>query len=916
MKYDVGILGRYNNSNWGGSLTVLVTYSTISDMGFKAKLLKVKGHDDDKNVIYNRLCDFTKVLINNPMPPKDWNRYFSNFLLCSDWTLYKNWFLPLDMRMFSWVEKNNIISMAASFGTETGNYDKSDYPMLYSYLKRFRHLSIREKFGLDLCKKIGIDHAVIMPDPIFSQGKEYYYKIAQAYSHKSIEGKYAAVYLLDMSDNSIELAINTAKQMNLKPVFIVAQKDKDRIEKNRERLERYIYVNNFSESLSAWIYYLYHSEAIITNSFHGACLGYIFEKNVFGIERGRLSSRLVDLLQQFGIKNRFISKLDDIDKAIKEPVDSNAVKDKIMLMNNKVREFLVKAITDGKKQENRIDYLPRVECTGCMSCVNVCPKKCISIEKDKETGFLYPKIDESICVNCGICGKACPVLSKNELTGQINTVWCGFSKDKEIRYLSTSGGFFSELAKGVFAKGNAVVFGAAYETPQKVVHTEIFDEKDIPRIRQSKYVQSEVRDTYLKMERHLRDGKNVMFCGTPCQCAAVRSFINAKKIPDDNLYLVDFICHSVNSPKAYQAYLAEIENNIGDSIKKVWFKNKEISWEKFSTRIDFETKEPYYIKNRYEDSFYKGFLKHHLYSRPSCSHCNFKGEKRHSDITLADAWGIAMNCDKSHGISTAIIHTDKGVKLFDEIKEKLYVEEKNIEAVSKGNVNFMSSTQLGRNSKYFYQRLAQGIPFSKIIDEIDTNKLVKEQDVNKLDESSVKLNGAVVRAHSTAKIITNSNSSLILNAGKLPGSNSDCLIEMDEGSKIIVEGNFKIYHSCRIKVHKNAVLTLGNGYMNTNSIVVCAKSINIGDAIIAPNCYIVDSDYHKILEDGKVINPPAPVKFEGHVWLGQNVTILKGVTIGRGCCIGAKSLVTKDIPADSLAVGVPAKVVRSNIEWR
>ena len=92
-------------------------------------------------------------------------------------------------------------------------------------------------------------------------------------------------------------------------------------------------------------------------------------------------------------------------------------------------------------------------------------------------------------------------------------------------------------------------------------------------------------------------------------------------------------------------------------------------------------------------------------------------------------------------------------------------------------------------------------------------------------------------------------------------------------------------------------------------------AVTIGDAIIAPSCYIIDSDFHRILENGKVINPPAPVKFSGHVWLGQNVTVLKGVTIGYGSCIGAKSLVANDIPPNSLAAGVPAKVIKSNIKW-
>ena len=981
--FDVAILGRYNNNNWGGSLTTIVTYVTVKELGFSCKMLKLKSHNNDKDLIYNAFCKFTKPAINSAFPLESWNKYFNNFLLCSDWSLYKKWFLPLNVRLFSWVNQNNcIISLAASFGQESGGYEKEDYPQLSELLNRFNHLSIREQSGVDLCKKIGVDHAVHLPDPIFSQGREFYLKVAHMHSHKKISEPYAAIYLLDLQPNSIRLAVSAASLLSLKPFFIVADKDNNAI----QNIENFDYISNEgSRGISSWIYYCNNADYVITNSFHCICISLILGKNFLAINRPKFSPvRVMDLLNKIRLPEKFVKTEEDIAKAVNLPMDFENIEKSIKEMSQEIRDYIKKSIRKLHVQDKkRIDALRREECTGCMSCSNVCPKKCIIAARDIDTGFIYPEIDETACIHCGLCKKACPVLNKKELPKQDNAVYCGFSKNSKIRYQSTSGGFFSELAIGLLSQGNSVIYGAAYETPFRVCHIGIETKEELSKIRQSKYVQSEMQTTYSDIEKNLKQGKTVLFCGTPCQCAAVSQFLSFKNVDRKKLYLIDFICHSVNSPKAYAAYLEDIEHQNNDSISSVWFKNKEISWQRFSTRIDFKSKNQYYIKNRYEDDFYKGFLKYRLFSRPSCSSCKFKGENRFSDITLADAWKIPMNCDNTHGISTAVIHTQKGKELFSSIQDQLYFEEKKISDIPKGNVYFMSSVSPGKYDSYFYQRLAAKIPFSLILKEIESKtvletlpeklpdissppKVVESKTVletlpeklpdisspPKVVESKTTLEtlpeklpdissppkvvksktasetlvkkatdfasiekGILVRAHPTAKIELKPNAELILNHTAFSNEQT-CLIEMAEGSRIIVEGKFKIYHSCRIKLFKNAVLILGNGYMNTNGIICSTKSITIGDAIIAPYCYIIDSDFHRIFENGKYINPPAPVKFSGHVWLGQNVTVLKGVTIGHGTCIGAKSLVTKDIPANSLAVGVPAKVIKSGIEWR
>ena len=971
--FDVAILGRYNNSNWGGSLTTIATYVTVEEMGFSCRMLKLKSHDSDKDRLYNVFCKFTNKAIGSTFPLKAWNKYFNNFLLCSDWTFYKKWFLPLDLRLFSWVNEDNcILSLAASFGTASGGYTAEDYPNLSKLLNRFNHLSVREQSGVELCKKIGVNHAVQLADPIFSQKKEFYLKIAQMHPHKKIPHPYAAIYLLDMNPREISLAVSAAKSLNLKPLFIMADKDKKQI----AAVGNFDYISDEGpRGISSWIYYCYNADYVITNSFHYICLSLIFGKNFLAINR--LSKyppvRVMDLLVRMGLPEKFVKTEEDIPKAINTPLNLENIERGIEKMSQEIRDYLKSSIRKSRVQDSdRIDALRREECTGCLACSNACPKKCIAVTRDSNSGFIYPEIDEASCIHCGLCKKACPVLNKKELPKQENLVYCGYSLNSKIRYHSTSGGFFSELAIKLLSQGDSVIYGAAYDTPFRVRHIGIDKKKDLPLIRQSKYVQSEMGTVYSEIEKNLKQGKAVLFCGTPCQCAAVHQFLALRNVDTEKLYIVDFICHSVNSPKAYAAYLEDIARQNNDVISSVWFKNKEDSWQRFSTRIDFESNKQYYIRNRYEDDFYKAFLKYHLFSRPSCAKCNFKGENRFSDITLADAWGIPMNCDNTHGISAAIIHTKKGKELFSSIQGQLYFEEKKVSDVSKGNRNFTSSVSPGKYESYFYQRLAENIPFSIIIKEIEAKRAaeplpkktatpppptpvvevkrapeplpkktatppptspvveakrapeplpkktatppVAESIIKKATDFAAIDKGILVRAHPTATIELKPGAGLFLNFGAFSNEHN-CLIEMGEGARIIVEGKFRVYHSCRIWVHKNAVLVLGSGYMNTNGIIGCTKRITIGDAIIAPNCYIIDSDFHRIIQNGKVINPPAPIKFSGHVWLGQNVTVLKGVTIGHDVCIGAKSLVTKDIPDNSLAAGIPAKVIRSGIKW-
>ncbi len=140
-------------------------------------------------------------------------------------------------------------------------------------------------------------------------------------------------------------------------------------------------------------------------------------------------------------------------------------------------------------------------------------------------------------------------------------------------------------------------------------------------------------------------------------------------------------------------------------------------------------------------------------------------------------------------------------------------------------------------------------------------------------------------------------------------------IEMYVNSEINVQNTFFIHSGCDIMVFKNAQLNLGSGYINRYSKIRCYSSITIGDNVaISENFSIWDSDAHAIL--GKENQMTQPIIIGNNVWIGTNVTVLKGVTIGDGVIIAAGSIVSKNIPSNCIAAGIPAKVIKENVEWK
>ncbi|CUQ42660.1 coenzyme F420-reducing hydrogenase%2C beta subunit [Clostridium paraputrificum] len=340
-------------------------------------------------------------------------------------------------------------------------------------------------------------------------------------------------------------------------------------------------------------------------------------------------------------------------------------------------------------------------CTGCTACVNICPKNCISMIEDKE-GFLQPKVDYDKCIKCRMCERTCPVL--NGFKAKENhkpEVYAAWSLNEEIRINSTSGGIFSELAKYVLNQGG-VVFGARYNENNNIEHHMIDRIEEIPILRQSKYAQSNKKNSYKEAKKKLLEDCLVLFCGAPCEIGGLLSYLNK---PYENLITCDFVCRGTNSPKVYRKYLDYMEKKYDSKIAKVWFKNKTYGWNRFSTQLEFANGKKY-IKDRYNDIFMRGYIEKDLYMRLCCEECKFKEIPRNADISLADFWGIGSvkkELDEDKGTSLVMLNSSKGLELFEKIVDNIYYEKSSFEVGVKGNPCIVKSAGMSEKRNAFFK---------------------------------------------------------------------------------------------------------------------------------------------------------------------------------------------------------------------
>lgn len=292
-----------------------------------------------------------------------------------------------------------------------------------------------------------------------------------------------------------------------------------------------------------------------------------------------------------------------------------------------------------------------------------CPKQCITLHEDNE-GFLYPHVDTATCIDCGLCEKVCPVLNPAETRKPLQ-VLAAINKDKKIRMESSSGGIFTLLAEKVINEGG-VVFGARFDEEWQVTldYTETIE--GLAAFRGSKYVQARTGVTYKQCERFLKDGRKVLYTGTPCQIAGLHHYLRKEY---DNLTTCDFVCHGVPSPKVWRMYLNEVIEGANRAITDIKFRNKDNGWKAFNFKMTYdEGSKITTLSSCHRDNLFMRAFLCDMILRPSCHDCKTKQGRSKSDITIADYWGIQNShpeMDDDKGTELVLIHTHKGKKTLD-----------------------------------------------------------------------------------------------------------------------------------------------------------------------------------------------------------------------------------------------------------
>ena len=351
-------------------------------------------------------------------------------------------------------------------------------------------------------------------------------------------------------------------------------------------------------------------------------------------------------------------------------------------------------------------------CTGCHACASICPKECI-VMKDAGEGFLFPVIDLESCVQCGRCEKVCPVL--HEQKKSIHTqAFAMKNKDEDERRRSTSGGVFSLIAKQIIDAGG-IVYGAAYDENFSVRHISVEDDGRLTFLQGAKYAQSIIGTTFVDVESELKRGREVLFSGTPCQCAGLKAFLGTEY---DNLITVDLICHGVPSPKVWQIYIdyrSGKENN-GKRPVKINMRSKASGWSRYSAEFDYGEGQITRIQNN-QDSFIRAFIGN-ICLRSSCSDCAAKGVERCTDLTLGDYWGVwnqHPEFDDNKGVSIVFVHSEKGKNALQRVAENAEWIEVSVEDAYKENTSLMVPSKAHEKRKDFLDEIA-GENFGEVVE--------------------------------------------------------------------------------------------------------------------------------------------------------------------------------------------------------
>lgn len=589
-------------------------------------------------------------------------------------------------------------------------------------------------------------------------------------------------------------------------------------------------------------------------------------------------------------------------------------------------------------------------CCGCNACGDICAHAAISFKMDIE-GFWYPEIDQAKCVDCGQCVNVCPVVNVERLKHndfEESLCYAAEHKNLEVVFDSTSGGLFSALAD-IMYRDKGFVGGAVFNDDFSVKQYISNDKNDLPLLRSSKYLQSNLEGFYIKVKTLLRDGEKVLVCGSPCQMAALRSFLRKDY---DNLIIADYICRGINSPKVWRKYLDSFEERYGFPVVYCKAKSKEYGWRNLTQKVTLSNGKSYY-ETKEVSSFTKGYLQTGVYCRPSCYQCQFKGYPRMADITLADFWGIEhvnASMEKNLGTSLVMINSNKGKDYFERVKSRINYVEVPFKSIESGNPSLnlplkqpivdrrlffedldkMTFLQIAEkyintpsSSISYKRRLRQLYHFCTLFKNTTRfhpsaiKNFVQYNSLSNISRNNIFLPASYTIVDIKRGGAIQLNGMFQFGSKKFGKSRLESRLLVDKGGVLRINGDVTIGYGSNIEVFDDAELVLNDGIRtNISTTIICGKYIEIGRNVMFGRGVTIRDNNGRHYLNRSGYKDARPVVIGDKVWLCEGCTIMPGVKIGDGAIIGAHALVTANVPAHSMVSGNPAQIVDEDVLWK
>ena len=597
------------------------------------------------------------------------------------------------------------IAYAPSLGVPELPADKAE--QLRGYLASYSALSVREKRGQALLEQVTGRPARVVLDPTLLLTGEDWGALAVP---PRFRGPYILCYFVSDPAEAAPYALALSQKTGWPIVQLAGARRK--IEGARELV--------FDAGPREFLGLFQNAGAVVTNSFHGAAFSLQFRKNFFTSmspkeRRQPEFSRIYSLLSRLGCADRIIGL--DAAAPVEAEMDYGAVYEKLEAARADSLAYLDAALAGREPPEEPAPAAPaagpvlcsREDCTGCAACAAVCPVNAIEMRPDHE-GFLRPVVGEA-CILCRRCEQTCPML-RPPLPGPgpacAYAVW---NADEAERVKSSSGGVFSLLARHVLEQGGAV-FGAVLDEHMAARHVCARTEEELSPMRGSKYVQSDLGDSFAQARALLEAGTAVLFSGVPCQIDGLKRYLGRDY---ENLLTCDLVCHGVPSPAVFRAWLDGLERARGARAVSVAFKDKSHGWSHPWLTVRFDNGEVY-TEDFNRTGYGRGFGMQ-LFLRPACAVCKYTSVSRPADFTLADYWGLdeklSLPVERDKGVSMVLVHTARGHKVFDALSGQLGRVERPLAEAVAGNPRLASPLKANPRRAAFFAAFA-ALPFHEV----------------------------------------------------------------------------------------------------------------------------------------------------------------------------------------------------------